>query len=119
MNPRSDDLPEFSPMLLRMADRPDHRGAARRQWLKELYQENRLIEGRFALSGRVVHLRAIDAPVVNIFALDDHIIPPTCSKALGGKIGSTDYTEIPLPRGHVGLFVSRRSPGKLAKSIAE
>ncbi|WP_392713723.1 class III poly(R)-hydroxyalkanoic acid synthase subunit PhaC [Rhizobium ruizarguesonis] len=102
-----------------LADRPDHPGAAGRQWLKELYQENRLVEGRFELSGRIVDLRAIDVPVLNIFALDDHVIPPTCSKALGGKIGSTDYTEIPLPGGHVGMFVSSKSQGKLTKWIAE
>ena len=49
----------------------------------------------------------------------DHIIPPDCSRALGAKIGSRDYTEIPLPGGHVGLFVSSKSQGKLSQSIAD
>ncbi|QND34489.1 class III poly(R)-hydroxyalkanoic acid synthase subunit PhaC (plasmid) [Sinorhizobium meliloti] len=114
-----DKLMKFLRMEKWLADRPDHPGAAGRQWLKELYQENRLVEGRFAISGRIVDLRAIDVPVLNIFALDDHIIPPPCSKALGGKIGSTDYTEVPLPGGHIGLFVSSKSQGKLTKIIAE
>ncbi|KAA9382487.1 class III poly(R)-hydroxyalkanoic acid synthase subunit PhaC [Neorhizobium galegae] len=112
-------LMKFLHMVKWLADRPDHPGEAGRQWLKELYQDNRLVEGRFELSGRIVDLRAIDAPVLNIFALEDHIIPPTCSKALRGKIGSIDYTEIPLSCGHVSLFVSSRSRGKLTKSIAE
>ncbi|KAB1083932.1 class III poly(R)-hydroxyalkanoic acid synthase subunit PhaC [Neorhizobium galegae] len=114
-----DKLMQFLHMVKWLADRPDHPGEAGRQLLKELYQENRLVEGRFELSGRIVDLRAIDAPVLNIFSLGDHIIPSTCSKALGGKIGSIDYTEIPLLGGHVGLFVSGRSRGKLTKSIAE
>ncbi|MBY5524495.1 class III poly(R)-hydroxyalkanoic acid synthase subunit PhaC [Rhizobium leguminosarum] len=114
-----DQLMNFLRMEKWLADRQDHPGAAGRQWVKELYQENRLVEDRFELSGRIVHLRAIDMPVLNIFALNDHIIPPACSKALGGKIGSTDYTEIPLPSGHVGLFVSSKSQGKLTKSIVE
>ncbi|WP_457812195.1 class III poly(R)-hydroxyalkanoic acid synthase subunit PhaC [Sinorhizobium meliloti] len=114
-----DKLMNFLRMEKWLADRPDHPGAAGRQWLKELYQENRLVERRFELSGRIVDLRAIEVPVLNIFALDDHIIPPTCSKALGGKIGSTDYTEVPLPGGHIGLFVSSKSQGKLTKIIAE
>ncbi|NKK67959.1 class III poly(R)-hydroxyalkanoic acid synthase subunit PhaC [Rhizobium leguminosarum bv. viciae] len=114
-----DRLMNFLRMEKWLADRPDHPGAAGRQWLKELYQENRLVEGRFELSGRIVDLRAIDVPVLNIYALNDHIIPPACSKALGGKIGSTDYTEIPLPGGHVGIFVSSESQGKPAKWIAE
>ncbi|ASS60207.1 MULTISPECIES: class III poly(R)-hydroxyalkanoic acid synthase subunit PhaC [Rhizobium] len=102
-----------------LADRPDHPGAAGRQWLKELYQGNRLVKGRFELSGRIVDLHAIDVPVLNIYALNDHIIPPACSKALGGKIGSTDYMEIPLLSGHVGLFVSSKSQGTLTKSMVE
>lgn len=112
-----DKLMNFLRMEKWLADRPDHPGAAGRQWLKELYQENRLVEGRFELSGRIVDLRAVVAPVLNIFAHDDHIIPPTCSKALGGKIGSPDYTEIELPVGHVGLLVSSKSQGRLTESI--
>src|SRR6266403_792731 len=102
-----------------LADRPHHPGEAAKQWLKELYQENHLVDGSFELSGRQVDLKAITAPVLNVYALDDHIIPPDTSRALGAKIGSKDYTEIPLPGGHVGLFVSSKSQGKLSKSIAD
>ena len=102
-----------------LADRPHHPGEAAKQWLKELYQENRLVDGSFILSGRQVNLKSITAPVLNVFALDDHIIPPDTSRALGAKIGSKDYTEIPLPGGHVGLFVSSKSQGKLSKSVAD
>lgn len=114
-----DKMMNFLRMEKWLADRPDHPGAAGRQWLKDLYKENQLFEGKFLLSGRTVDLADIDMPVLNVFALDDHIIPPTCSKALGQKVGSSDYTEIPLPGGHVGLFVSSKSQGTLTKSIAE
>jgi polyhydroxyalkanoate synthase subunit PhaC len=102
-----------------LADRPHHPGEAAKQWLKDLYQENKLASGEFVLSGRKVDLKSITAPVLNVFALDDHIIPPACSRALGAKVGSKDYTEIPLPGGHVGLFVSSRSQGALSQSIAD
>lgn len=114
-----DKLMNFLRMEKWLADRPDHPGAAGRQWLHELYQENQLYEGTFTLAGRKVDLGEIDVPVLNIFALDDHIIPPTCSKALGKKVGSSDYTEIPLPGGHVGLFVSSKSQGALTANIAD
>ena len=114
-----DKFMNFLRMEKWLADRPHHPGEAAKQWLKELYQDNRLINGTFELSGRKVDLRSITAPVLNVFALDDHIIPPDCSRALGGKIGSDDYTEIPLPGGHVGLFVSSKSQGKLSQSIAD
>ena len=102
-----------------LADRPHHPGEAAKQWLKDLYQQNQLVKGAFSLSGKKVDLRAITAPTLNVYALDDHIIPPTCSKALGPLIGTTDYTEIPLPGGHVGLFVSSKSQGRLSRSIAQ
>ncbi|WP_020180029.1 class III poly(R)-hydroxyalkanoic acid synthase subunit PhaC [Methylopila sp. M107] len=114
-----DKMMNFLRMEKWLADRPDHPGAAGRQWLKELYQENQLFEGKFALSGRTVDLADIDVPVLNVYALDDHIIPPGSSKALVQKVGSDDYTEIPLPGGHVGLFVSSRSQGKLTENIAD
>ena len=114
-----DKFMNFLRMEKWLADRPHHPGEAAKQWLKELYQDNRLIEGTFELSGRKVDLKSITAPVLNVFALDDHIIPPDCSRALGGKIGSSDYTEIPLPGGHVGLFVSSKSQGKLSQNIAD
>ncbi|NNG74641.1 alpha/beta fold hydrolase [Rhizobium laguerreae] len=114
-----DKLMNFLRMEKWLADRPDHPGEAGRQWLKEFYQENLLVKGRFELSGRIVDLRAIVAPVLNIFALNDHIIPPACSKALGSKIGRTEYKEIGLKCGHVGLFVSNKSQGSLAEIIAE
>jgi poly[(R)-3-hydroxyalkanoate] polymerase subunit PhaC len=114
-----DKFMNFLRMEKWLADRPHHPGEAAKQWLKELYQDNRLVKGDFELSGQKVDLRSITAPVLNVYALDDHIIPPDCSRALGGKIGSGDYTEIPLPGGHVGLFVSSKSQGKLSQSIAD
>jgi polyhydroxyalkanoate synthase len=44
-----------------LADRPDHPGEAAKQWLKELYQENRLVDGSFVLSGHQVDLKSITA----------------------------------------------------------
>jgi len=56
-------------------------------------------------------------PVLNIFAQEDHIIPPRSSQALGKLVGTKDYTELPLPGGHVGVFVSGKSQGILGKNI--
>ena len=58
-------------------------------------------------------------PVLNIYAQDDHIIPPATSRALDGKIGRTDYTELGLPGGHIGMFVSGKSQGIVGKSIVD
>ena len=58
-------------------------------------------------------------PVLNIYAENDHIIPPQTSRALGALVGTNDYTEIGLPGGHVGVFVSGKSQGVLGKGITD
>ncbi len=100
-----------------LADRPHHPGEAAKQWLKDFYQENKMIKGDLVLAGMPVDLSNISMPVINIFALQDHIIPPACSQALGGVIGTKDYTEVPLPGGHVGVFVSGKSQGVVGDGI--
>ena len=112
-------LMNFLRMEKWLADRPAHPGEAAKQWLKDLYQDNKLVRGEFMLSGRRVDLSKLTAPVLNVFALNDHIIPPTCSRALGEHVGTKDYSEIELPGGHVGLFVSSKSQGSLSKGISE
>ena len=112
-------LMNFLRMEKWLADRPAHPGEAAKQWLKDLYQDNKLVKGEFELSGRRVDLSKLTAPVLNVFALNDHIIPPTCSRALGAHVGTTDYSEIELLGGHVGLFVSSKSQGSLSKGISE
>ncbi|GAB6844339.1 polyhydroxyalkanoate synthase [Methylorubrum rhodinum] len=102
-----------------IADRPDHPGEAAKQWLKDLYQENKLVANRFELGGRTVRLSDITCPVLNVFAQDDHIIPPETSKALKGRLGTDDYTELGLPGGHVGVFVGGKAQKLLGSGIAD
>ena len=102
-----------------IADRPDHPGEAAKQWLKDLYQQNKLAKNEFELGGRQVDLRRITMPVLNVYAQDDHIIPPATSRALGALVGTEDYTELALPGGHVGVFVGGRSQKLLGPGIAE
>jgi polyhydroxyalkanoate synthase len=101
-----------------IADRPHHPGEAAKQWLKDLYQDNKLVRNEFELGGRKVDLRNITMPVLNVFARDDHIIPPATSQALKLCVGSKDYTELALPGGHVGVFVGGKSQGLLGSGIA-
>ena len=50
---------------------------------------------------------------------DAHNIPPAPSRALGGLVGTEDYTELALPGGHVGVFVGGKSQGLFAPGVAE
>jgi polyhydroxyalkanoate synthase len=101
-----------------IADRPHHPGEAAKQWLKDLYQGNKLVKGELELGGKVVNLKNLTMPVLNVFAKDDHIIPLATTQALRLCVGSKDYQELPLPGGHVGVFVGGKSQGLLGPGIA-
>jgi polyhydroxyalkanoate synthase len=110
-------LMNFLRMEKWLQDRPHHPGEAAKQWLKDLYQDNKLVKGEFKLSGRKVDLRKLAMPVLNVYAQDDHIIPPGSSQALGKFVDRKKYTELPLPGGHVGVFVSSKSQGIVGKGV--
>ena len=112
-------LMNFLRMEKWLQDRPHHPGEAAKQWLKDLYQQNKLVKNEFELSGRRVDLADITMPVLNVYAQNDHIIPPQTSRALGPLVGTDDYSEIGLPGGHVGVFVSGKSQGVLGKGIVD
>ena len=65
-----------------LLDRPHHPAEAAKQWLIDLYHDNRLIDGSFLVNGQSVKLKNLTMPVLNIYAKHDHIIPPAESKAL-------------------------------------
>ena len=112
-------LTTFLRMERWLADQPDHPGEAAKQWLKWLYQENRLARGTFAVGGRVVDLSRIACPTLNVFGADDRIVPPETSRALASRVGTRDYTEIAVPGGHIGIFVGTRGVAILGPAIAD
>ena len=102
-----------------IADRPDHPGEVLREWLRELYIHNRLVRNELMLGGMRVDLGQVSMPVLNIFAAGDVIIPPVCTRALKGRCGTGDYTEIEVPGGHIGTFVGNKAQKILAPAITE
>jgi polyhydroxyalkanoate synthase subunit PhaC len=89
-------------------DSPDNPGEMFRQFLTWFYRENRLKTGKLQIGGKSVSLRNITMPVLNIYASEDHIVPPAASMCLQELITSTDYTAYAFPGGHIGIYVSSR-----------
>lgn len=118
----TDDKKQFL-NFLRMekwiADRPHHPGEVAKQWVKDLYQNNCLVVNKLLLDSQRVELPNVTMPVLNIYARDDHIIPTAMTRDLGKYIGTKDYTELELPAGHMGIFVSGKTQSVLAKSLAD
>ena len=56
-------------------------------------------------------------PVLNIFAEQDHLVPPDSSRALKSAVGSRDYTQIAFKGGHIGIYVSGRAQREVPPAI--
>jgi polyhydroxyalkanoate synthase len=115
--------PEKTVNFLRMEkwifDSPAQAGEAYRQFIRYCYQENQLIKAGIKLGDKTVNLENITLPILNIYARDDHLVPPDSSKALAGCVSSSDYTELEFPGGHIGIYVSARAREMLPQAIAD
>ncbi|MBI5501595.1 MAG: class III poly(R)-hydroxyalkanoic acid synthase subunit PhaC [Deltaproteobacteria bacterium] len=99
-------------------DSPDQVGEAFRQFLKDLYQQNKLVKGELEIGGRKVDLKNITMPVLNAFAEADHLVPPACSRRFTELTSSKDTEVLAYPTGHIGMFTSRRSQTEYTPRMA-
>jgi polyhydroxyalkanoate synthase len=113
-----DKLRNFLRMEKWIFDSPDQAGEAFRQFIKYFYQQNRLVKGGLEIGGREVSLKQVTVPVLNVYATEDHLVPPESSIALEKQVGTRDYTAIAFPGGHIGIYVSARSQNEVPPAIA-
>jgi polyhydroxyalkanoate synthase subunit PhaC len=115
--------PEKTENFLRMEkwifDSPAQAGEAYREFIKQFYQDNSLVKGGVRIGSKTVNMEDITVPVLNIYARDDHLVPPDSSRALAGCISSKDYTELEFPGGHIGIYVSNKARQMLPPAIAD
>jgi polyhydroxyalkanoate synthase subunit PhaC len=100
-------------------DSPDQAGEAFRQFIRHFFQKNRLIKGQVFIGESRVHLKNLTMPILNIYATEDHLVPPSASTALKNYIGTEDYTEVAFKSGHIGIYVSQRAQKELPAQIGE
>ncbi len=98
---------------------PDSAGETYRQFVKDFFQQNKLIKNEVELGTQRVDLGNISMPVLNCYATQDHLVPPKSTRALGKYVGSKDYSELAIPAGHIGFYVSGKSQKMLAPGIAK
>ncbi len=94
-------------------------GEAFRQWVKEYIQKNELIQGTHRVKGQPVNLKNIQAPLLNIAARYDHLVPLACSTSIMEVVSSQDKQLEIIPAGHVGLMGGRNTKHKLWPLLAE
>jgi len=121
--PDASQLENFMRVEQWIFDSPDQAGAAFREFVRWLYQENRLVQGRLEIGGRPIDLRTLRLPILNLIARRDHLVPPQASAALQRLVGSRDYTALEFDLGHIGMYISARAqrevPAAIAKWLAE
>ncbi len=99
-------------------DSPDVPGETFRQFIKDGYQENLLIQSKMNIGGQRVDLKNITMPVLNIYGKYDHLVPPDACNKLTGCIGSKDVEDVCLDTGHIGIYVSSKYQREFAPKIA-
>ena len=100
-------------------DSPGQAGECLRQFIKECYQDNKLVKGELRLGEHTADLSNITMPLLNIYASADHLVPPAATKPLNDLVGSQDKTLYEFQGGHIGVFVGSRSQKELAPAIAD
>jgi polyhydroxyalkanoate synthase subunit PhaC len=116
-------IEDFVRMEKWIFDSPPQCAAALAQFVRWFYQENRLVRDTLSVGGRRVSLAEIRQPLLNLYALEDHIVPASASMVLGEYVGSRDYAGCAIATGHIGMYVSRAAgaevPGRILSWLAE
>ena len=99
-------------------DSPDVPGETFRQFVKDCYQKNLLIQSKMEVGGRRVDLKNITMPMLNFYGKYDHLVPPAACEMLTGKAGSRDAQDVCLDTGHIGIYVSSKCQREFAPKIA-
>jgi polyhydroxyalkanoate synthase len=112
-------LKNFLRMEKWIFDSPDQAGETFRQFIKDFYLHNGFLEGGVTIGDYQVDLKNITCPLLNIYAEEDHLVPPDASRALRGLTASDDYTELSFPGGHIGIYVSGKAQKQVPPAIGQ
>lgn len=102
-----------------IVDSPDQPGAMFRDFITQFVKGNGLVKGTAEIGSRKVDLKAVRLPLLNIYATEDHLVPPSASLPLAELVGSTDYTVTTFSGGHIGIYVSGTAQRTIPAAIAD
>jgi polyhydroxyalkanoate synthase subunit PhaC len=114
-----DKLLNFLRMEKWISESPAQAGECFRQFMKDLYQQNKLIKGELEVGGKKVNLKNLTAPLLNIYAEQDHLVPPAATIPLNDYVGSSDKELYKFKGGHIGVFVGGKSQKELAPAVTD
>ena len=100
-------------------DSPAQVGATLSQFIRDMYQDNKLLKGTLELGGKKVDLKNITMPLLCACADYDHLVPLSASRPLMDAVGSEDKTFVSFPVGHIGMYTSSKSQKLIIPQIVE
>lgn len=86
-------------------------------YVKELYQENRLLSGEHFVSGERVDLARIACPVLSVVAEKDGVCPSGSTTALNDATTSSVKEVLRIEGGHVSAVVGPHAAGSLYPAL--
>ena len=110
-------MEDFLRMEKWIFDSPDQAGEAFREFNTQFFQGNGFVKGGVRIGDQDVHLGLVEMPILNIFAEQDHLVPPDASRVLRDLAGTDDYTELSFKGGHIGIYVSGRAQKEVPDTI--
>lgn len=110
-------LTNFLRMEKWISESPAQTGECFRQFMKDLYQKNKLVKGELEVGGKKVNLKNLTSPLLNIYATEDHLVPPAATIPLNDFVGSKDKELYSFKGGHIGVFVGSKSQKELAPAV--
>jgi polyhydroxyalkanoate synthase len=112
-------LEDFFAMETWLNDNIPVAGEMFRQFVKYCMQQNKLVRGELRIDGKRVDLRKITCPILNLVAVNDHLVPPELSLPFNDYVGSQDKESITFPAGHIGLAVGSKANRELWPKVAD
>lgn len=99
-------------------DSPDQAGETIRQFINDLYHDNKLIKGELVIGGETVDLKKINMPLLVVYATRDNQVPVAAAKDLEKYVSSLDKETHAIQTGHIGMYVSGKSATEVAPLIS-
>ena len=100
-------------------DSPDQEGATLRQFVNDLYVDNKLVKGELVIGGKEVKMENIKCPLLVVCAKYDHLVPPSSTEPILDLVGSEDQDFHMFDVGHVGIYISPQSKNTIAPVIGD
>jgi polyhydroxyalkanoate synthase len=114
-----DFVDDFMAMETWLNDNIPVAGEVYREFVKYLYQQNRLVKGTMPVGRHIINLRNITCPVLNLMATKDDLVPCGQSLPFNDMVGSVDRRTMQFDAGHIGLAVGSRAQRDLWPQAAE